>query len=232
VISDLEIAQLLQQLYSGSTGFDHYEPGSGGSGICWALKKTSDTDIILLRGSTTFQDWARDLIALAAPFSHSVFGPVHPGFEIGMERAWENISGYVDPRPGRRPWIVAGHSLGAGRAAILTALAVECAQAPAARVVFGEPKPGFKRLAEYIAHVPARSYRNTGEVSGRSGHDLITDVPLSFPPEEYVHDSSLIDVSAPPAAGDNWGPFAYHHMELYVSALGKSCAPGGNVVRS
>ncbi len=216
MISDLEISQLLVNLYQGPAGFDFYEPGSGASdGICWALKRTPDADVVCLRGSTTFQDWCRDLVALAAPFSHEVFGPVHPGFEIGMERAFTEILGHTQGDDATGKVIVAGHSLGAGRAAILTALLCEFGNPPIARVVFGEPKPGFSKLAEYISKVPARSYRNTGA----GHHDLITDVPLSFPPEEYVHASELIDVSGVPTIGDPWGCFAFHHMPLYLQGL-------------
>lgn len=212
MITDFEIAELLVQLYRGSEGFDYYENPPNDSGICWALKKTAEVDVILLRGSTTFQDWIRDLIALATPFSHAEFGPVHPGFEIGMERAFQAIVS----TPGlNKNIVIAGHSLGAGRAAILTALMVEDNVKPIARVVFGEPKPGFKKLADYISGVPARSYRNTGN----GQHDLITSVPLSFPPEEYVHAAPLTDVCALPQPGDSWGVFAYHHMELYAAAL-------------
>lgn len=213
ITTDLGIAQMLVNLYAGAVGFDHYEPGSGDSGICWALKRMPDADVICLRGSACFEDWIRNLIVLATPFSHAAFGPVHPGFEMGLERAFPDILDAMGHNEG--PVIVAGHSLGAGRAAILSALFIESGNAPVGRVVFGEPKPGFAQLASYISKVPARSYRNA---DGKH-HDLITDVPLSFPPEEYVHASELIDVCAPPSSGDRWGIFAYHHMELYVQAL-------------
>jgi hypothetical protein len=219
MVTDLQIAQMLQQLYQGGEGFDHYEPGSGDSGICWALKRTPEADVILLRGSATFQDWVRDLIALATPFSHEAFGPVHPGFEMGMERAWQEIQFQTVKNPSNdveRPAIVAGHSLGAGRAAILTALMIERRCPPIRRVCFGEPKPGFQQLADYIKGVPAASYRN----AGGGQHDLITSVPLSFPPEEYVHAAPLTDVFGAPQPDDKWGPFCMHHMELYVKALG------------
>ncbi len=218
MITDLEIAELLEQLYQGGAGFDHYEPGVGDSGICWALKRTPDADVILLRGSCTFQDWVRDLVALAAPFSHAVFGPVHPGFEVGMERAFMDVISKCWPTAQYRSTIIAGHSLGAGRTAILTALLTEWGHPPLARVVFGEPKPGFQKLADYIKGVPARSYRNA---SGGQ-YDLVTSVPISFPPEEYVHPGPLIDVCAPPPDGDSWGVFAFHHLGLYIQALRES----------
>jgi hypothetical protein len=216
MISDTEIAQLLVNLYSGPAGFDFYESGAGDSGICWALKCTPEADVVLLRGSKTLQDWFRDLIALASPWHHPVFGPVHPGFSIGMDRACDEIMSHLRELV---PVIICGHSLGAGRAAILTALMIERGELPLARVAFGEPKPGFQQLADYIAKVPGRSYRNGAGVH----HDMVTDVPFKIPPELYERPTPLIDVSEPPASvlAIEFDPFAFHHMPLYAAALAK-----------
>jgi Lipase (class 3) len=227
MVSDAQIAAWLVDLYAGPAGFDHYEPGQGDSGICWGLKLTADYDYVLLRGSVTPEDWLRDFIALATPFEHHEFGPVHPGFLLGMEDMMKSL--YEVMGHSMDNLIIAGHSLGAGRAAILTALMISTYDYgcyPVARVVFGEPKPGFPQLAEYIANVPARSYRNGTGIH----HDMITDVPLTLPPlENYVHPCPLTLVNNPPAnvLEADLDVFGYHHMPLYAAALAKLEAQGG-----
>lgn len=211
-MTDAQIANLLLDLYGGKNSFDFVESGSGDSGICWAHKRVDGVDYIFLRGSVTLQDWFRNLLALAAPWTHETLGPVHPGFLLGMDRCWAEIKQRTSG-----PWVVSGHSLGAARAAVLTGLMIESGVTPLCRVVFGEPKPGFSKLAQYISHVPSRSYRN----GHNRDHDLVTSVPISFPPEEYVHAEALIDVTAIPSLKQTlkYGPLRYHVMELYAQAL-------------
>jgi len=65
----------------------------------------------------------------------------------------------------------------------------------------------------------SRSYR-----TGRPGtfkHDLVTDVPYRIGLLTDVHPTPLIDVSAPPPPGDEWGIFGYHHMQLYAQAVAR-----------
>jgi hypothetical protein len=83
------------------------------------------------------------------------------------------------------------------------------------RVVFGEPRPGFKSLADVIKSVPGRSYRN----GDGAAFDVVTGVPFSFSFEPYVHPTRLIDVCARPAPNDPWGFAAWHHVQLYQQAL-------------
>jgi hypothetical protein len=129
-----------------------------------------------------------------------------------MEHVWSELRPLL-----MQPVIIAGHSLGAARAAILTALMVKDGVIPAARVVFGEPKPGLIDLAELIKGVPARSYRNGDTLH----HDLVTDVPLSLPPLEYMHPTPIVPVCAEPTGDlfDRFGAFAWHHIGLYVTAV-------------
>jgi Lipase (class 3) len=211
VVTDGAIALLLVDLYSGAyASFDHLEPGNGPSGICWATKRVDGVTYIFLRGSVTFWDWFKDFISLAAPCTHDVLGPVHPGFALGMDRVYAAIKQHSEG-----PWVVAGHSLGAGRAAILTGLMVEDGRTPLARVVFGEPKPGFSQLSRYIARVPGRSYRN----GDTHQHDLVTDVPITLLIAEYEHPTPLIEVLAEPAIDAKEGVFKWHNMGLYAKAV-------------
>lgn len=204
------IASWMERTYNTHEGFDYFESGNQNNGVCWGAKKVDGTTLILLRGSVTFQDWIRDLMAITIPIPHGALGPLHPGFAKGMDATLAEILSHTTG-----PRILVGHSLGAARSAILTGLMVLGGVAPIARVCFGEPKPGFKTLAGILSHIPTFSFRNGDE----NHHDLVTDVPLSFPPEEYIHPNPLTKVSAPPPEGDRWGLFAYHHMSLYVEAV-------------
>jgi hypothetical protein len=214
--TDADIAALCAAIYADAGGpivaWDHFDAGED-DGVCWALKRLPACDVIVFRGSATFQDWVRDF--RAAPIFTRI-GHVHDGFHSGMEHAWADIRLLL-----KQPAVVTGHSLGAGRAAILTGFMVKDGVSPVARVVFGEPKPGFLDLAELIAAVPGRSYRN----GDGAHHDLVTDVPFSFPPLQYTHPTPIIPVCAPPTADDQWGAFSWHRPQLYSVALTASLVP-------
>jgi hypothetical protein len=212
--TDGDLAALCAAVYgdSAASAFDHFDAGPD-DGVCWAIKRLSATDVVVLRGSVTLEDWLADL--RAAPIKTRI-GHVHNGFHTGMEHAWADIRSLL-----KQPAIVTGHSLGAGRAAILTGFMVKDGASPIARVVFGEPKPGFLDLAQLIAPVPGRSYRNGDGVH----HDLVCDVPFSFPPAQYTHPTPIIPVFAEPATNDRYGAFSWHHIELYETALTPSLVP-------
>jgi hypothetical protein len=222
MITHVQIAELLVTLYAADAEthpFDFFEPGNGDSGICWALTKSADEYVFLLRGSKTLEDWFRDLIALTTPFEHNDFGPVHPGFLLGMDAAVDEMLGMWDHKT---PITIAGHSLGAGRAALAVAILL-CHGVPAGlmrRVVFGEPKPGLCQLAEFIAAVPGTSYRNGTNYH----HDYITDVPPTiYPLEAYLHPNPLTMVEAPPDSitAKLLDVFGFHHMPLYLAGVKK-----------
>jgi hypothetical protein len=208
--SDADCAELCAAIYEtiSGTGFDHFDVGAD-DGICWAIKRLPGFDTVVLRGSQTGLDWIRDFQALDAS---TRIGTVHQGFYEGMEHMWADLKPMLE-----QPVIVTGHSLGAARAGILTALMIADGMRPLARIVFGEPKPGFVDLAKLINSVPGRSYRNGDD----RHHDLVTDVPFSFPPFQYVHPTPIIPVCVRPTGGlfERLGVFAYHHIQLYDAAL-------------
>lgn len=155
--------------------------------------------MLVFRGSTTFEDWRRDFDAWANPFGHSKLGPVHPGFLLGLDQILDEYR-----QKGSGKLVVAGHSLGAGRASIFCGLAVVAGIIPLGRVVFGEPRLGFQPLAHLIAAIKqSRSYRN-GKF-GTFEHDYVSDVPYRIGLLQYVHPTALIDVSALPPPDDEWG---------------------------
>ena len=212
MITDRDVAALCAAVYGTYPGYtatwDHFDAGAD-DGVCWALKRTDAADIIVHRGSVILQDWVRDLDAEA---TDTPLGPVHTGFYAGMVQMWGEARALIkSPRV-----VVAGHSLGAARAGILAGLMTLDGMEPAARIVFGEPKPGFLKLAKIIEGIPGRSYRN----GDQKHHDLVTDVPFSFPPFQYVHPTPIIPVTARPPADSfsSLGVFAWHHIELYAQA--------------
>ena len=211
MISNRRAAELCSDLYSAPTAFPVFDAGAD-DGICWAISREDDTDVIVLRGSVTFQDWVRDLLAFANPYASRRLGPVHAGFYLGLDNAWTDMKPFLRHDA---PLAITGHSLGAARASLLTGIALQDGYNPAARIVFGEPKPGFAQLAAYIAPVPAWSYRNGNGVH----HDIVTDVPFTLPPADYVHPTKLLSVCAEPPERDQFGVFAWHSMSLYLKAL-------------
>jgi Lipase (class 3) len=217
MISDLALANLCAALYQTDEGWTHYDDGAYSDGVCWAVKDVGDVSVIVLRGSVIAEDWRRDFQAFASPLNHDDLGPVHPGFLSGMRTVQCEVEELI-PIGGNKI-IITGHSLGAARASILTGLLRLTPRRSdvVRRVVFGEPRPGFQRLAGIVSEVSGVSYRNVANGS----HDLVTDVPFSVPPENYVHPTSLIDVSAAPDDDlvNRWGAFALHHIGLYIKAL-------------
>jgi hypothetical protein len=218
--SDKDMANLCLGIYaypgSPAVAWDRFDDGEDSDQICWGIKVVDDCDVLVFRGSTTFEDWRRDFNVWADPTSHAKIGPVHPGFLDGLDQVLQEYQAFR--ANSRRKLVVAGHSLGAGRASILCGLAIVAGIVPAGRIVFGEPRPGFPALAQLLASIPdSRSYRN-GKF-GSFEHDIVTDVPVRIGPLQYVHPTRLIEVSALPPPDDEWGIFSYHHMPLYAQAL-------------
>lgn len=195
--------------------WDHFDDGSDDDKICWAIKRIDDIDYVILRGSVTTTDWLRDFNAWANPFHKTDIGHVHPGFLLGMEQVWSEAEPITTSSGGI---VLVGHSLGAARADILCSLMVRDGVYPKARIVFGEPKPGFADFAEVISVIDGASYCCGDDY----GHDLITEMPFSFPPEEYVHPTPLISVRGSPPRNDPWSAFRYHHFALYNAAVQNS----------
>lgn len=209
--SDALIASICGAIYKPTALIDEWAHIDAGldDGVFWAIKRLSGCDVVCFRGSITLQDWIRDVRAMAVP---TRVGHAHAGFYAGMENVWTEARPLI-----QQPVIVCGHSLGAARAAVMTALMLADGAPPLARVVFGEPKPGLLDFAQFVKDVPARSYRN----GDAKHHDLVCDVPLSFPPLQYVHPTPIVPVNCPPEGSlfEKLGAFAWHHISNYETAL-------------
>jgi hypothetical protein len=209
MFTDQMLAQLCSDSYDSEVIWDHV----------WTAKDVHVThrlingvDVIVCRGSVwtaedgSFNpiDWIRDLDAL--PVKHPLLGWVHAGFVDYMDLVFENVMDVVG-----RDVIITGHSLGAARASDLTGLFLAHGCRVMARVTFGEPRPGFKRLAQIISDsgCVSRSYRN--------GLDPVPEVPVPFwPLLPYIHVTEPISFNLPPP---NPIPTEYHHAPLYAAGV-------------
>lgn len=221
MITDLQSAELMVLLYNQrdspddlSKAFDYYDPGNGPHGVHVAWKVIDGETVIWLPGSYNFWDWVKDSLAFVLPWDHDVLGPVHPGFEMGMERLAQTI--LINTNSPRK---LRGHSLGAGRGAITAGLLKEAGVPPVDCVWWGQPKPGMKQLADYIAGITTRNYCNT---DGGMRVDRVTEAPITIPPwEQYRHTHPIIHVVSPPDPEHTTllGIFDLHHMDLYAKAM-------------
>jgi hypothetical protein len=195
--------------------WSHYDPGLD-DGVCWALQRLDGFDLVVFRGSDNLPDWIHDLMVL--PLGHlrplaTRIGHVHAGFFAGLEQVWAELQPLLS-----QPVVLSGHSLGAARADLLCGLMVADGLPPAGRIVFGEPKPGLQDAADLISHIPAKPWRN----GNGSHHDLVTDAPLTLPPDlGFVRAVPNGAVTAAPAGDviEKLGPFAWHHMPLYHTGI-------------
>lgn len=212
MITDHDIAELCAGIYATGqppVAWDLFDLPP--DGIAFGIKDLGAAKALIFRGSVTVQDWLCDAEAVADPFQHAGLGPVHPGFFAGLPELWARLK----PTLSEKPCIVAGHSLGAGRASLFTGLMVLDGATPLRRVCFGEPRPAFPQAGAIIAEAGGRSYCNA---NGRA-HDLVTDVPFTTWIEDYVHPTALAPVCAPPTEADvtRDALFAWHSMSLYAS---------------
>lgn len=209
--SNTDLVNLCNDIYSPTVTigqWDYLDLGID-DGVFWGLKKLPGYDVIVFRGSITLQDWINDIRAVPIP---TKIGFVHHGFYSDMEKMWSEAKSIIT-----QPVIVTGHSLGAARADILAGLMTLDGKPPVLRVVFGEPKPGLTDFGAFISKIPAFSFRNGDD----KHHDYVTDVPLTFPPMQFVHPTPIVVVTERPTGDlfETHGVFAYHHVNLYVAAV-------------
>lgn len=224
MITAIEAAQLCSDSYAYPGApprqWTHWEgrsvnPNDGGT-VAFGYQQYPTEDVFVFPGTSDFGEWMDDFDFVSRPIIHADLGDVHYGFLIGMEEAWTKIA-----KLWRRgvPGSFLGHSLGAARASVACALAMRAGVLPAARIVFGEPQPGFESFCKILRAIPRQESYCNGD---RNGHDLVTDVPFTIPPLwTYSRPIPLTSVSASPGADirGRWGAFAYHHCPLYVQAL-------------
>lgn len=133
---------------------DMYVPGHMVA-VDWELQSV----VVALRGSSSLQDALTDLVCDAAPLElGGVAGKAHEGMLKAARKLEEVLRGVVNAgfeSLGRRRLRVVGHSLGAGVAALLTALWVDAGQFPGADVqcvAFACPQVLDMQLASAAEH--------------------------------------------------------------------------------
>lgn len=201
MITDHDLAVLCAASYNDDAKWDHEWTASD---IYVFHVEVEGTDILVFRGSHNVHDWLVDFDAL--PHKHPRIGWCHAGFLRYMDLVLEEVMSVIG-----KDIIVTGHSLGAARASILAGLLIDHGALIRSRVVFGEPKPGFKRLATILQQsgCELRSYRNL--------QDPVTEVPLTLSLLPYMRASPLIPISVP--ADDGNDILHEHHIGLYVSGM-------------
>lgn len=204
MISDLEIARLCSAIYTDTSVFDYIDDGSK-TGIFFGIKKLPDNDVIILRGSVDKEDWLRDFEAV--PVFEYGLGYVHEGFNLNLANAHQEINGLVRPHP-----IIGGHSLGAGRAALLAGRMAIYNNSPSHVVLLGCPRAGCQALITATQGVPINSYKNR--------LDPVTDVPPSLPtfPCVDIRDFIRVDGMVDYRLGFPWDD---HHYDNYLAGMEK-----------
>ena len=210
---DREFAQASFDIYNNNLAFDKV---FNFGGIVAGLRR----DILAFRGTDNLDDFIHDLFFKQVTiYDHPQLGKVAAGFAAGMQEFYQQFLPLYNGN-----LRITGHSLGGARALILGAMLTANGKPPARIITFGAPRPGYSQLADVLAPIKITEYRNgTGAMrSDGSSHDIVTDFHLHIPVvAPFIHPREpLIDISAPPAAEDAFGPLAWHHMELYLKGVG------------
>lgn len=210
LVTPYECAQLCMALYyQPDYKWDTILYPNNDSGICMAIKRIRETNVLVYRGSETEQDWWRDGISelfrmLPPPFH--ILGNVALGFSEGMVHHFETVRPYLQGGS----WGVTGHSLGGARAKGMAGMGVAANMGPAFVHTFGQPRFGWRTFCQIVSSVPGLILRNKG--------DPVAELPTCPP---FDDDRPILPINEPPAAGDSWGTWAPHHMELYLAGAQK-----------
>lgn len=198
--TDLDLARFCADTYSAMPNFDYIDAGAE-TGVWVAVKKLPDVDVIVFRGSDSIEDWWRDFDA-AMVFEKGL-GMVHAGFYENLDLTHSNIKAMVRPNP-----VITGHSLGAARAAIYSAMREDH---PVKVALFGCPRPGAQALTDRLKGIPITSYKNR--------QDPVTGVPVPIMPalpyvqvREFIHVDGMVHSSFSDFLKD-------HHIGAYQKGL-------------
>lgn len=200
-LDDGFVADKIALLYSGGiAAFDYGMSPVEDEGICWSIARVGDVMVLVFRGSRTPQDWFRDFLAVPTlSLAHPRTGIVPAGFAVGMETAYRDILPLL-----QFPFIVAGHSLGAARAAWFMARYGGAATLLRG-VLCGCPSPGDLIFRSALDHVQIASYRNLA--------DPVCEVPW-FP---FFPLRPFIRLQQKPAHGIL--SIEDHHIALYQAGI-------------
>ena len=202
MITDKDIANVCAASYDPATKWQRlWAGGTDSNGIYAGLAG----DVLCFRGSVTIEDWIDDLDAIATIDSR--LGGLHAGFAKGVYQFFTSLNSLINNNT-----VVCGHSLGASRALLFGAYMQQAGIKPKAIITFGSPRPGFQKLADILAPVTIRSYKNR--------LDPVTSVPFPVPPDlPYIHPRYLTLISVPPPIDNFLDPLADHSINLYAQGV-------------
>ena len=205
MITALQCVETCQALYSGSA-FDRLFTFD--SVVVGVQFMPDNQDLVVFRGSVTPEDWLRD--ADAVPSWDDTLGYCHAGFLEGVHDVYQEIVGAV--RPGASVTFT-GHSLGGARARLVAALFAANALPVAQLVVFGSPRPAFRKVSDIINKPGAMKHS-----SYRNRQDVVPTMPPGW--IGYVHPDIAIAIdSGAPIDGELFEGPEDHHIALYVRAI-------------
>ena len=219
-LTDLDAARAVADLYDPAIGTDpskwlHLDAGGDDDRVYWALRDLGPALGLLYRGSILGVDWERDFEAY--PYQDPDLGLVHGGMFQGMRKSVEEAHALI----AGRPYLVAGHSLGAARALLAAALLKQSGFAADLVVALAPPKPGCAALGKALDGIE-------DIFSFVNGLDPVPHLPASLPSWPYSQPRSLISVRKHPYEGfpllSRW-----HASVLYreaVNALVPPTMPG------
>lgn len=211
MLNDYAIALLVQDLYDGNR--DGMLDGVfKTSGVNWAYKKYPDCNVIIMKGTSNILDIERDF---DFPMQYvSGIGRVHGGAFNGLQDVMEEAVKLFSPD---KHLYVTGHSLGAMRGHIITALFILAGYKNIETVVFGSPLPGDRQLSNVLAPHPNRSYWNYRDTLN---HDFIGNLPAAIDQDPYMHPRERIKINQAPDHPDPWLLLAWHHFNpLYLEGV-------------
>lgn len=188
--------------------------------ISAGLKISNGNQVIIMPGTggglsfaETLRQWSLNLIPLPDKENNPILGWVCRRFYDEVDDFVNQLLVRLSPHQGI---YVIGHSRGAAQATYVAGLLKAKNFNIAKLVCFAPPRSGGQQLKSHLADIPKALYRNTGP----DGHDYVTDVPLDIPLiEPCIHIADLTDIHAEPKPLDLWGPFRFHHMQLYAQGI-------------
>jgi hypothetical protein len=213
MLSDYEIALLLQQQYDGVQGV--FDRSGVVQEVTFAVKHYDDYDIIAFEGSHNLPDWERDFHADMVHIDK--LGGVHDGFYSGLPAVLETVLPCISTQKLIK---ICGHSLGGGESHIFTGLLAVAEFGKLETITFGSPLPGDKQFSDILAPYPNRSYWN---YKNCFEHDLVGSVPIWLPEEPYVVPRERKTFWSAPSENNPWGKGHYlapHNLkDCYIPGM-------------
>jgi Domain of unknown function (DUF1906)/Lipase (class 3) len=199
------------------------------NGLYATAKKTDGIWRITIRGSVTDMDWVHNFEFTTIKVAG--VGHVSYGMNIDIAEFMTKVYAVI----GSDPYVIEGHSRGAGEAKVGWLYAKRDGKKPIALVAFAPPRIGYVEIATHFQNDPSCvAFRNT--VSGNV--DEVTKVPWDIDGiEPFVDDIPWRDVSEGAAPGNTLpsGPIwdlRPHFMGDYAIAVGAIAPPSPIVINS